>query len=266
MEQLSSTIISALALAVSILSALYSFRLQRLDSRRSTRDQLSESINDLIRLNAENNTMWLVPPEQRDYSYYQKQGSITQTAVAIARQAVYLVEQQPGLATDIEYYTIAQGLVMAGDSAAADDYWKKAISAAPNSFYKIVNTRSYADFLFNQGKHETGRSLYQNALAMVDNDTDHNKYTNGFTYQMWMVSESNHRFWEEADGNYNRGRRIFESISNPYLKEGALAAIEQARHGSEKLRTQGIPHGQSPAPMQGINIDAVADAEHQAGT
>lgn len=265
MDQLLSTLISALALAVSILSAMYSFRLQKLDSRRSARDQLSETINDLIRLNADNFTTWLTPPEQRDLSFYQKQGSITQTAVAITRQAVYLVEQQPDLATDIEYYTIAQGLVIAGDSATAEEYWRKAIDTAQSPFYKITNMRAYAEFQFNQGAHEAGRDLYKSALSILENDTDHNKHINGYTHQMWMVSESTHGFWEEAESNYNRGRRLFESISNPYVKANSLSAIERARKGSGNLESPGVLQGQNPAPVSGVDVGLAPNTVPEAG-
>jgi tetratricopeptide (TPR) repeat protein len=246
------TIISALALAVSVISAVYSFRLQKLDSRRSTREHLNEAVSELIKLNAEGQSLWSIPPHQRDQLFYQRQAVIGQTVIAVSRQAVYLAEQQPDLVTDIEYYIIAQGLVASGDFMRAEEYWHKAIKAAMSPYYKIENTRMYADFLFNQGKHEAGRAHYQEALKLFDNNTDYQKFTNAFTYQMWMVSEANHRFWEEADSNYNRARRLFESISNPYAKENGLAGLERAREGSNKLRNDSRSPAAEPGVIQAI--------------
>ena len=261
MNDLISTAISGLALAVSVLSAAFSFRLQRLDSRRSTREQLNETVSELIRLNAENNSMWFIPSEQRDAGYYQKQGSLAQTAVAVSRQAAYLAEQQPDLVTDIEFLTIAQGLVMAGDFATADGYWQKAVNASPNAYYRVVNTRMYADFLFNQGKHESGRTLYKQALTILDDlpDTDYRKYTNGYTCQMWMVSEANHRFWEEADVAFDRARRLFEKISNPYAVQNGLSGLRQAKEGSYSLRVGDRTQTGSPIPTPGGQVQPMAN-------
>ncbi len=110
-------ILSSVALIVSVISAIFSFRLQKTDSRRSTREQLNGIIRDLIKLNAENNSLWFVPEEQRDQIHYQKQSSMAQTAASLSRQAVYLAEQEPALVTDVEFMTIAQGLTLVGDQA-----------------------------------------------------------------------------------------------------------------------------------------------------
>lgn len=265
MTELVAAVVSALALAVSVISAFYSFRLQSLDSRRSTREQLNKAVSELIKLNAENNSLWYVPTAERDQNYYQKQGAIVQTAVALSRQALYLAEQQPELVTDIEYYTIAQGLVMAGDYSRADDYWQKAIKAAPTPFYKITNMRMYADFLFNQAKHESGRALYQEALKILNNDTDQNKYTNAFTYQMWMLSESNHRFWEEADASYHRAKRLYETLSHPSWIESGLAVLQQTYEGANTLRSASRP-APNLALTQGVQVNTAPEIASKSGT
>ena len=99
------TVISVLALVVSVISAVFTFRLQKLDSRRSTREKLSEAVSELIKLNAENNVAWFVAQELRDNLYYQRLSTITHSAMSLSRQAVYLVEYEPNLVTDVEYAT-----------------------------------------------------------------------------------------------------------------------------------------------------------------
>jgi hypothetical protein len=181
--------ISILALGVSVISAIFSYRLQSLavrlqslDSRKSSREQLNSVINELIKLNAENNSLWLTPLELRNVSYYQRVSTITQTAVSLSRQAVYLAEQLSRLVTDVEFITIAQGLVISGDTILAENYYLMAIDSSTSSFYKVNNTRIYADFLFNQGKHEQGRDLYESALKEFGNNTDWEKMINAHTY------------------------------------------------------------------------------------
>lgn len=224
-----SIVISALALGVSIVSAVFSFRLQTANNNRSTREQLNETVRELIKLNDENNALWAVDPAQRDVSFFRRAGTIAQTATSLSRQAVYLAESVPKLVTDVEFVMIAQALALAGDQLNADAYWQKGIEASPNEYYRIANIRGYADFLFRQGKHELGRSKYQQALKIFDNDTDFKKFTNAFTYQMWMVSEVANGFREEAEGCYSRAKHIFESISHPFSKEAGLKGLENMR-------------------------------------
>lgn len=223
-----TTVISVAALVVSIVSAIFSLRLQSIDANRSTRDQLSSTIRELIRLNSENSALYFVPQAKRDSRFYQAYSTIMETAAVLSRQAVFLAEQRRELVSDVEFGTIAQGLVLAGDILLADTYFQRAIEKSANAFYKVVNTRSYANFLFNQGKHQQGREFYQKALDIVTNDSDFHKSTNAYTYQMWMVSEANHRMWEEAERNYLLAKRLFESLANPVARDSALRALELA--------------------------------------
>jgi tetratricopeptide (TPR) repeat protein len=241
-------IISSIALVVSILSAIFSFRLNKIDSRRSVREQLNRTVGELIKLNAENNAMWFVPAGQRDHLYYHKLGTISQTSASLSRQAVYLAEHDPDLVSDVEFATIAQGLVIAGDQLQAEAFYEKAIKASPSPYYKVVNTRVYADFLFRQGKYQMGRNTYQQALGVLNDDSEFTKYTNGFTCQMWMVSEFNSRFEEEAERYYNQARRLFEKLSNPVFKESIIRGLEKAREGSS---AQAIVSGDQTRPPAG---------------
>jgi hypothetical protein len=226
--------ISALALTVSIISAAFSYQLQSIDSKRATREQLSNVSSELIGLTREAAQMYQVPVEEHDSLYYQKLSSITHSAMLLSRQAIYLAEEQPNIVTDVEYLTIASGLVLAGDLR-ANDYWQRAIKAAPTPYSEMVNTRAYANFLFNQGRHESGRIHYQKALNLMDNNTDLNKYNNAYTYQMWMYSEATHHFPEESNRNHIMAKRIYETISRPILKQQGLAGLESTYKQTSSL-------------------------------
>lgn len=228
MNDLATLIISGLALVTSVIAALFTLRLQRFDSQRSTREHLHKIVSDLITLYSENLVLWMTPAEQRDGLYYGRSSTITHRAVALTRQAVYLIKQEPDLVTDVEYGTVAQGLSLAGDYPLAKEHWRKAIDRSPSEFYRILNTRAYAGFLFGQGEHEAGRASYQQALNLVRNGDDFEKYTNGYTYQHWMGSEAQERFSEEAEKYYRMARRTFELIASPTLRFNSLAGLESA--------------------------------------
>lgn len=230
MENKFSTIVSATAIIVSVISATIAFQLQRSDSRRSARDQLSKTVAELINLNSKNQRVWATAPNNRDAAYYQELAAIPQMAASISRQAVFLVNSDPEIVTDVDYVAIAQGLMIVGDNVLADTYMQNAIHKSPSDFYRIINLRGYADFLFRQGRHESAREKYQEALKVFNNDTDFNKMTNGYTYQMWMNSEFYNGFPSEAELHYQRGVNIYNSISNQSVKTSSLNTINQARN------------------------------------
>lgn len=220
--------LSLVALLVSVLSATISYQLQKSDSQRSARTQLNNSINELINLNARNNALWNVPEEARDIGFYQQLSTNSQTAASFTRQAVYLAEKNPELVTDIEFSNIAMGLVIVGDTTLAETYWQKAVDASPSDFYAVVNLRGYADFLFREGNHEKARDSYRKALKVFNNDTDKNKATNGYTYQMWMASERTAGFLEESMQHYERAKNLYESISFTLMREHNLGGLSRA--------------------------------------
>lgn len=230
MENKLSTILSAAALIVSIISATIAFQLQRSDSQRTARDQLSKTVTELINLNMKNRSAWNTAPKNRDATYYQEVSSIPQMAASITRQAVFLVNSGPEIVTDVDYVAIAQGLMIVGDNVLADTYMQNAIRKSPSDFYRIINLRGYADFLFGQGKHELAREKYHEALKVFNNDTDFNKMTNGYTYQMWMNSEFYNGFPAEAELQYQRALNAYNSISNRTIKASNLNNLSQVRN------------------------------------
>ena len=224
-----SSVLSAIAIIVSVASALIAYSLQKSDSQRSAREQLSKSVAELINLNSKNYHIWSTAPEHRNANYYQEISAISQIAASMTRQAVFLVDSFPDMVTDVDCVAIAQGLTLVGDNVLADTFMQHAISKSPSDFYRIINLRGYADFLFRQGRHEPAREKYQEAVKIFDNDTDFNKATNGYTYQMWMSSEFYSGFASESESHYQRALGIYNSISNQMMKAYNINSLGQAR-------------------------------------
>ena len=246
--QIFATSISTLALAVSILSAVFSYRLQDSDNRRAGREQINKTIGELIQINARSYSLNSTPIPERSTLYYQEIGSLSQIGIALSRQAVFLANENPELMTDIEYITIAQGLVIAGDYDLADEYYRRSIASSQNDFYRILNLRPYASFLFNQGQQEAGRDHYERALKIFKNDTDFNKYTNGMTHQWWMVSENMNQVQDEAEKHYRNAKTLFGSVSSAFMRDSGLAGLESSR-SSEYWQPSG-PTGQGAGSVE----------------
>lgn len=204
-------ILSCLALLVSVISAVISYRQARTESR----DQLNTLIQEIVRTQSE------------------RHDSMTMTKIAfLARQAAAIIEEEPAILTDVDYSVTANAFAFLGDSPRAHDYWQKSVTHSPTEFYRVVNQRGFASFLLWQGKHEQGRKLYQEALGVFDSVSDSNKYINGFTYQMWFNSEA----WSfslasaKAQACYNEAKNLFGSISSPHMRGKALQDLEMARN------------------------------------
>jgi tetratricopeptide (TPR) repeat protein len=224
-------ILSASALLLSLVSTVLTLRLQIRSTRNTIHDQLGELTQELINVIAENSIIWSQEPSKRDALFYSKTSNISYKLSALARQAVYLMNQDSMLVSDLQYSIVANALSIVGDFPLAESLWKKAIDESPNEYYKIINKRSFANFQFNQGRHEAGRKQYEEALQIWDNSTDFNKFTNGYSYQMWLVSEisSFSAANNESEIYYKRAKSLFESISNVAMRNHALSGLENAR-------------------------------------
>lgn len=245
--------LSGSAFALSLFSTFMTFNLKKYEMQRSARSQLNGILGETIALIAEIWKLMAEDDSKKDVVYYQTWSALTQKTSTFARQAVYFVQQEPESISDVEYGVIAQSLVVAGDYQLADEFWKKAIGKSPNDFYRVVNTRSYADFLFMQGKHELGREQYQKSLRMVDNTTDFNKRVNGYTYHMWMVNEAGSSQYDESDRCYRQAKGIYESIGSNVLKRDPLLSLEQARNklfiAPLTVTAIPVPEGQRRIPL-----------------
>ncbi|HEX8456474.1 MAG TPA: hypothetical protein VF656_04055 [Pyrinomonadaceae bacterium] len=222
-------IISSTALILSLISTVLTLRSKKYEVQRTIRDQVTELIGELIAIETERRKLAFDAGANKDELYFQTMSILNQKTSSLVRQAVYLINQEPLLITDIEYGTVAQSLTSAGDLPLADEYWRRAINASPSDYYKVLNRRGYAHFLFTQGRYEAGRKQFQEAVTVLDDTTDFNKLTNGYTYQGWMVSEAGVRQYDEAKRWYERSKATYESIANPAMKKDPLVSLEQAR-------------------------------------
>jgi tetratricopeptide (TPR) repeat protein len=224
--------ISISALILSFISASIATRRQKTQLTTSLRDQLSSIVQELISTISENRVLQNEHITKRDALFYSKASSFSLKLSSLARQASALMTQDREIVFDVEFAVVAQALDIVGDYPEADRYWQAAMATSPSDYYKIVNKRGYADFLFRQGHHQAGRKQYEEALGILDNSSsDFNKYTNGYTYQMWYGSE----MWNipaphgRANECYGDAKGLYESISSAAIKANCLQGLEATR-------------------------------------
>jgi len=226
--------ISTLAFIVSVISSVIAMSRQKGQIRTTIREQFSRIVQELITTLADNSVLQSEPLNERDGLFYSKSSSFSHKLSSLARQASALIALEPMIAFDVELSAVAQALNIVGDMPQADNFFQQAIKASPSDFYKIINLRMYAEFLFQQGKHQQGRKVFEDALGIFDNNSDFNKAANGYTYQVWFISE----VWNipsphgQAEECYKNARGLMESISSSTYRMNLLQSLETARKAS----------------------------------
>ncbi len=219
--------LSGLALLVSVVSAVISFR----QVRTEIREQLNEIVRELLKTQSE-----------------AALSSKNPKLASLARQGDAIIVGSGEIATDIDCSVIADSFAMLGDLPRAAHYWQRAVDLSPSDFYRVMNKRGYAQFLFFTGQHELGRKFYREALEIYDVTTDFNKATNGFTYQMWYFSEASSlsQSFSGAEDYYRQARGLFESISSIQWKRNVLSYLENARSQIASLTADPAPNPNPP--------------------
>ena len=167
-KDLASNGLALLALAFSIYATFKAEKNSREERKRTIRGQLTDVLGKLTSLNIDGAK--LAHEARGDKNYAEFIGSaLSQQNGFLLDQADFLSEQIPALVTTYEFNTIALACVNAGDTMRAEKYHRRAIAVAPPGLYKSQATRSYALFLFGQGRPKEGRQHFRSGvLARCD--------------------------------------------------------------------------------------------------
>lgn len=240
--------ISIVALGLSLISAVISTRGQSTQLRTTIRDQLASIVQEIITTLAENRLLQSEDVAKRDALFYSKSSAFSFKLSSLARQAAALIEYDEEIGFDVEFAAIAQAFDVVSDIPRAEGFWQNAVGASPSDYYRIINRRGYADFLFRQGRHSDGRTQYEEALAILDNDSDFNKWTNGYTYQMWFISE----FWNiplahsRSEECFREAQRLYLLIDSALIKANSMQSLLAAQFA--------LPSAEAPLPASNMTV------------
>src|SRR5450432_1059654 len=187
-KDLASNGLALLALAFSSYATFKAERNSREERKRTIRGQLTDVLGKLTSLNIDGAK--LAHEARGDKGYAELiGGALSQQNGFLLDQADFLSEQIPSLVTTYEFNTIALACVNAGDTIRAEKYHRRAVAVAPPGLYKSQATRSYASFLFGQGRAKEGREHFRLALKLMKGEDNLTRWTNGTTYQWWARCE-----------------------------------------------------------------------------
>jgi len=227
-KDLLTLIISIAAFCLSIYATVRTRRKESDERQRTVRGQLTDVLGKLTALQLEGAK--LQHDAKDDPNYLQAVGNVLgQQNGLLLDQAVYLSDQYPSLVTAYEFNTIALANVNAGNFLLADKYYRHAIDGATPDIYKSQATRSYAVFLYPQGRLNEGRENFRRALDLVKGEDNFARWTKGFTYQMWALSEYHHAHSpERANEYFENARKEYASIDAEAVRNNAIASLDAA--------------------------------------
>ncbi len=236
-----TVVLSVFALGVSVSALVVSTRLKQFELRRSIRNQLNVVVAEML-ASAAREVSFLPPGEAPTPEQIARSSIAAQRHSALARQAYYLAEEESSLVTDVEWVTMAQGFWTAGDLLKAESCWSRGIDAAPDPYYRVVNSRGLADFLFMVGRQEEGRERYQEALRVFPDTTDSNKTINAGTLEAWVLSEIGASQDAEAERLIRKARGLISTIGNSVQRSQAEARLRAQVDGAREWqrRARGV--------------------------
>ena len=243
-------IISLCLAGAAFVISLISMRQKRLETERAIRRELSEAIDKLNKISIETAKLWedgLTPPEQNLLNIYGQQ------AVSLTRQAIYLADQIPTRVSDVEYGTLASGLVNLGNMSQAEEYFRKSVEQSPDPFSKAMNKRGYAYFLFSVGNVERGRQTFQESLETFDSPGDLNWYAKGSTYLRWAISEAIFTSPQAGEEKFRAAWDAFAHISIPMQQANARREYENMRQELTKQTAQNRPLSEPGSPTSSVS-------------
>ena len=246
-------LLSGLALAVSLLTFLIGQAQEKKQMRASVREQLSRVVQDIIAAQGDYAMLDAEPPERRDAGYDARIGSANHRLASLSRQATELTKLEENVGFDVEYIAIANALGTAGDLPAARSNFEQAIRLAPTPYYKAINLRMFAYFLFTHDHFDEARKIFEEAVAVQPNVDDFNRSNNVRIYLEWGGLEA----WVEAPGErraaacFENARQVAQSIGFAPIREAALRDVAVRSAPRRPPPGRGMPEtsGRSRPPV-----------------
>lgn len=217
--------ISSLALVVSAISLVVTFRQRAQENQRGVRKTLSETLGQLVEVSMSFAKLDAEHPEQTDQIVSLRRMHNTQRRY-LANHAEYLVEQIPGLATDIDYNLLAQAFRAIGDYDKVQKYWELCVAKSESNVIRAMNLRGHANFLFFQGSPQLGRKKYQESLELSLADTDNVRRDRADTYAMWARVEMDFGFIGEAQRLRELAQQAAYRIGHAGMRDSIKSYID----------------------------------------
>jgi tetratricopeptide (TPR) repeat protein len=214
--------LSVIAVVVSVVAFLLTFRQRASENRRGIRKALTETIADLTSVSLERAKLDRENPSSMDDKVVGLRRLYNNQRRYLANHAEFLIGQIPDLVTDIDYNALAFAFDAIGDPNKAKRYWELCVEKSPSRPLQAMNLRGYARFLYFQGQFETGRRKYEESLQVELPDTDNMRRILADTYLMWSKTEHDFGFLEEAKRQKEQAISVAKRIGHVGMRNEML--------------------------------------------
>lgn len=217
-----TTIISIVALIISVFSGVYTQIAKRSEEVRSKKEELRGIVTKFVELQETLQNVTQIGDLQMRTSAL----SLLNNKRAIYLQAAEsLAEQIPTHVTGAEYNILATENVFESDFTQAEHYYLKAIEASRTPINRAIALSAIAGFYFAKGPSqdfEKGRRHFERAVDVLKNPPDdHSIFMLGYTYEQWGFNELWSGFKVEGHQKIERARKYYSDLSsdNPARKD-----------------------------------------------
>jgi hypothetical protein len=238
-------VISLVALLFSIGATVFSLRKKKYEDRRIARNVLGETLGKITSARVDQARFASENKDSLDNIHVQNVfNSIDFQKNALVRLAVYITDEFPDIATDIEYGIIADSFAASGDRVQGARYWQIAIDKSLGQHFEVYNRRAFGLYLFGDGNVGDGRAQFKKAIELCPPNNDILKYDNGKTHIMLALCERAVGNTKTANESFALAEEAFSTISIENARVHALKELEGARlpradlHGHLKPGTE----------------------------
>lgn len=202
------------------------------ERRLALRSELTNLLTKLIRGQIDNAKLF--KEYANDTAYTQQLSSIlNQENSFLLNEIKLLIEQIPDLVGANEFATVAYSFSNTYDVVQAEEYYRRAINVAKSPHELVVAQQALANFIFSQGRFEEARSLYQDALKQIPEESLIMHQFNGMTLQRWAWNEALiARDTLQAEELFSQALKEFESIKNPVIRRNFIDGLSSTRRGA----------------------------------
>jgi hypothetical protein len=223
------SVISVLAILISVFTFAYSQIGQHAEEIRSKKKELRETLAALIDLREDFQTRIgsITDPQSRESASVM----LNNKRLIHLEAADSLVTQIPDYVSWAEYLFLAYEYQADSNFAEAEHYYQEAIDAGRTAVGKISSIRALAALYFSPGPLRDfgkGRKYFGDALEVVKNPSDpYMVYTLGYSYEQWGLYELWNGFQMEGNQMIERARKYYLDLPDSPLKKQALDLLDR---------------------------------------
>jgi tetratricopeptide (TPR) repeat protein len=207
-----STIVSVIALLVSLGATIYSQSASKQESIRSKKEELRKLVLNLIEVHQSMRNGVVSPSQDPQAVVFQHR--------VLLRSALRLVKQIPDEVSSSEYVILSSEVQTLGETSEAERCLRKAVDASASTLEKAQTLIWLGNFYFKFGPRHSldkGRDAFQRAAQSLEQQSDPYAIDlRGQAFETWAAAELRNGFIEQANAKLEQARTIYTTLPKDF--------------------------------------------------